>query len=507
MINRPRSDLPITAWLRRLSTKPFFALAAVAFIAFLCAPPGDWRLMAAASTAAFINIAVILLSFREWPTGIAAAGLAMNSLQQAAGLALLCISGVLGYLDDLTFYRILNGAEGRVLLMLVLVPLALLLVLSFRRLLRPDRRPRVTDSEHTAALDRRLPLLLLCSAVFSLMFWVGGELSFGLVKSVFLTLQRAFFFVPFLAGFYFRISRVTTITWLFVVAVNLGLGIATGSRGPAFMPFILYSIGMICGATFRQRLALLSILGVLAIPGIYVFGMIEVIRTDVGRLEVSKLSLSTVTQVVSELGSKKGNARDAYEEIPAVVRTNIRGLNWPNFVVAAVAGRSGSYRGYADLPEQLWASMNVVSLTGQMSEYYNEGLWNLRAADYGFLVTTETSVEFGILAESWDRGGPLGTFAYALVAMILLALTEAGAHRWLSKSPALCAITVSVIFSTAFWVLNVYNLPMALRQMVVNLVVCFAIFGTLNVLLAHVAGPSLKRGFEMEPRQRERPRF
>ena len=482
-IVEPRTILP---WLQQTTWKPYFGLALLCFVFFLGLPSGEWRLLAASLTAAFFDFGVILLAFRFWPGGIAVAGLVMCVLVHAIGLAALCGWGVLGYLNDYEGFTLLINYEGRVLLMLVTLPLALLVALGCRQILGLGQPTTVIPESGLpqVATDKRLPVLLICSAVFSLLFWIGSELGLGMATAVCQALQRTFFFVSFLAGFHFRVSRSALITWLVVLAANLGLGVVTGSRGPAFMPAILFALGLLSGATFRQRLAFLVGMVALAIPTFYVFGMIEVIRNDVGRLKVSEISTATIKEVVSGLSEKRQKEGDTYEQLPSMAKTFIRAVNWPNLVVGAMAGGGeGYYRGFSDLPDQVWASLNIVVLSGKMDPYYVAGLYNLRASEYGFHVDEGTSVEFGLLAESWDRGGPLAAFIYSLIAIAVLGALEAGVRSWLKQSPALRAIMVSTIFTTAYWTLNCYNLPLSLRQLAVNLLFCVVVFGGFNMVL------------------------
>jgi hypothetical protein len=47
---------------------------------------------------------------------------------------------------------------------------------------------------------------------------------------------------------------------------------------------------------------------------------------------------------------------------------------------------------------------------------------------------------------------------------------------------------VSVLFTTAFWTLNIYNLPLSLRQVPVNLVICVVVFGMVSMVAAKSVG-------------------
>jgi hypothetical protein len=479
---------------QRIPLGPLYAVAAIGTVIVFVLGSGDWRLLAVAITALCFNTATALLTLRVWPTAIAVLGVGLTYVQQSVALIGMCLAGLLGHMDEIGPYTIMLGSEVWVLLLFCMVSVATLLFLTARRFtFGLQRNVDATKRFQEVAQDSRLEIILIAAAGFTLAFWMGGELGFGLLRAVFLTLQRAFMFVPFLAGFYFRVSRRVTIIWILTVLANLALGIITGGRGPAFVPIALYGIGVFMGATARQRWYVLGLIVVLAIPLAYIFGMIEIARTTVGRLRVSEITNAKISEVATELQGVKEASKDPYEQLPTWVRTNFRLLTWPNVVVAASTGGEGPYRGFSDLPQQIIASLNVVSLTGEVGEYYNEGLFNLRASDYGFTVDSGTSVEFGFLAESWDRGGPVAAFIYALVAIAALSLTEAGVRHVLAGNPALRTVAVSVIFTTAFWTLNIYNLPLSLRQIPVNLIICYAVFGVVSLLATKTAGRRRKK--------------
>jgi hypothetical protein len=470
----------IVDFFQQIPVGPLYGSVAFGLVMAVFLEPGDWRLLIVGLVSLCFTTATAVLTLREWPAAMAVLGLGLASMQQAVALVGISLAGLLGHMKEIGTYSIMLGNEFWVLLLLCLVSLATLLALAVRRMVLPKKQPAVAyKMREEVASDSRFEFILLAGAVFTLLFWVGGLLNIGLVKAGLQTLQRAFMFVPFLAGFYFRVSRRITIVWILTVLANLVLGIITGSRGPAFLPLALFTMGALMGASARQRWYLLGLIVVLAIPGSYVFGMIESIRNSVGRLQISEITVGKIAEVASQLKSGKEESRDAYNQLPLWVTANYRLLTWPTVVVAASTGGQGPYRGFDDLSQQIVASLNVVALTGEMNSYYNEGLYNLRAADYGFMVNTETSVEFGFLAEAWDRGGPITAFFYALTAIVVLALLEAGVRYTLDNQPALRTVAVSVIFTTAFWTMNIYNLPLSLRQIPVNLIICYLFFGAI----------------------------
>ena len=474
-----RTDPGILRYLDVFPLWPLYSVAIILGLSSVWQEPSEWRLMAVAFAAFAFNLATMLLVWRRWRGAVAVFGLGLNSILQAFFLGTICVPGLMGKLSFFQPFDVIIGSEMRAGLMLVLVPAVCLVVLLAREFLTKDALPGAGGMKAIAE-DPALPTLLIFSAVFSLLFWAGSFMEFGLVKAATQTLQRAFIVVPFLAGLCFRISPMATSVWLGSLALNLALGVLTGSRAPAFLPAILYAIGVFFGCSSRQRIIYLLILPVVAVPSAYVFGMIEVIRSDVGRLRIGELTGARIGQVSERMSeSGVGDSNDPYADLPAWVRTNVRVVTWPTLVVA-VAANERRYRGFDDLPEQAVASLNIVALSGKISGYYNEGLFNLRASDYGFTVNEGTSVEFGMLAESWDRGGPWAAAAYSLVAVLILGAVEGLSRRILRNHPALCAITVCVIFGTAFWTLNIYNLMLSLRHMVVNLFFCFVVFGAVN---------------------------
>ena len=280
--------------------------------------------------------------------------------------------------------------------------------------------------------------------------------------------------VPLIAGMKYRVSRMATMAWCAALLINLPLGIATGSRSPAFAPLAFYAMGLVLGATKKIRWRIIIAVAVLAVPLGYIFGMMELVRGEVGYIKTSDISLDTIANVQNALKEKRPGQVDEYDSLPTWIRTSWRLVTWPTYVVAAAA--APPYRGYGDLGTQIVSSANIVTFTGQADENSEEELFNIRARDYGFRVNEGTSVEFGLVAESWDRGGPMGALAYCLVTVAVLAGLESGIRRTLIKHPAFCAVTISVVCTTAFWGLNIYNLPLSLRKMVVDLLFCVFLF-------------------------------
>lgn len=485
----PRAGRNLVQLFAAVNSWLFLGLSAVLGGVAFFLPVTDWRLMCTAFSAAAFNAFVLSLALNRWREGTAVLGLVLNSLMQGVFLGTICVPGGLDYLWFYSPYTVLIGREPFIFLGLTVVSFATLFVMTPHLFMQRGRAApaAVASAQSEIGDDPRLPWLLGFGAVFTLFFWVGTLFEFGLLKAIFQVVQRAFLLVPFLAGFHYRRMRWSTVLWFAVLLINLGLGVATGSRGPAFLPAIFYVLGLVLGVTGVHRVLLYGALVLLALPGAYVFGMIEVIRTDVGRLNLSDLSSDKLGQVASRMVQRSASSRDDYEELPAWVRTNVRVVTWPTLVVCVVANSPGNQRGFADLPDQLMASLNIVALTGRATSYYNEGLFNLRASDYGFRVDEGTSVEFGLVAESWDRGGFLAALGYSVLAVLALWLSELALRRFMHRSPALKGIALSVVFSTAFLTLNGYNLPLSLRHMAVNLIVCLFVFGAVNLLAGGVA--------------------
>jgi hypothetical protein len=463
-----------------ITTTPLWLLGLLSLVSLvigLLLAPSEWRLLSCALGALFFNTAVAMLTWRRWKDAVGVFGFGINYVLQAFFLCTLTYPASSGQLSIFQPYDNLFGREPSVALLLVMPALATLTILSVRALVPQAESTQPVPSGHIEiATDPRLPSVLIFTAVASLLYWLCALFQFGFIKAILETLFRTLMFVPFFAGYFFRVSRIGSICWISTLAVNVLVGTLTGGRAAAFMPIILYSVGAFFGAGARQRWIIVVVIAALAAPGAYIFGMIEVARSEVGRFSIANLSGDRARQVVSRLGDKQAEGRDDYERLPSMVRTNIRLVTWPALVVAAQAGGgNGNYRGFADLSEQITASLNVVVLTRTMSEYYGEGLWNLRASDYGFRVDEGTSVEFGVLAESWDRGGPWAAYIYSLLAVLFLWVAELVVRRLLIHHPALKAVGACAVFATAYWSMNTYNLPLALRHMVVNLLVFFAI--------------------------------
>jgi hypothetical protein len=408
---------------------------------------------------------------------------------------------MLGYLDFYDDYTMLTNRAAAVFLALTVASWAALGVFGLTRVLQGDREPADAVAANGLEGDPQLPAALILAAAFSVLAWVGGSLGFGVIRSFLGVLQRAFMMVPLIAGIYCLVSPLATISWCAAILINLSIGIMTGSRTAAFMPLAFFAMGLVLGAGKRVRLKMILAVAVAAIPLGYVFGIMEVVRGEVGYFRAGDVSLESIAQVGHALKEKRPASANEYEDLPAWVRTSWRLVTWPTYVVAVSA--APPYRGFDDLGAQIGAAANIVTISREAGDNYAEEVGTSRATAYGFLVNEGTSVEFGLVPESWDRGGPLASFGYCIVAVLILAGLEAGMRKLLVNRPAFCAVAISVVCTTAFWGLNIYNLPSSLRQLMVNLLFCGFLFALFAMLIP--SDPNSMTGPARALGQRQRP--
>jgi hypothetical protein len=436
-----------------------------------------------------LNTAVCLKILRSWREGIAVLGLCINYTLQSVSLAAMCVAGMLGYLDFFGNYAMMTERAPAVFLALTVASWAAIAVFLLFNLFKGG-----SDTTHdTEAIrideDPQLRAVLILAAAFSVLFWVGSSLNFGVLRSVLQVFQRAFLLVPLIAGIHYRASRLATATWCAVLLINLAVGIGTGSRSPAFAPLAFFAIGVVLGAAKKVRWRIILVVFAMAIPLGYIFGIMEVVRGEVGYIRASDISLESIANVREAIREKRPGQIDEYDALPAWVRTCWRLVTWPTYVVASAA--APPYRGFDDIWTQIVSSANIVTFTRQTDENSEEELFNVRARDYGFLVNEGTNVEFGLVAESWDRGGPVAAFGYCLLTVAILAGLEMAIRRLLAHRPAFAAVAISVLGAASFWTLNIYNLPLSLRILMVNLAFCAFLLGLVAVFVP--PGNSRKR--------------
>ena len=115
------------------------------------------------------------------------------------------------------------------------------------------------------------------------------------------------------------------------------------TSGLAFVPMAMFGLGVLLGANARQRRWVVGLILVVGIPGAFIFGRVESVRTAVGRLQVSEITGEKITEVIAGIKKTKVRGSDAYDDLPFWVKANYRLVTWPTLVVAAGSSTTTSF--------------------------------------------------------------------------------------------------------------------------------------------------------------------
>jgi hypothetical protein len=113
------------------------------------------------------------------------------------------------------------------------------------------------------------------------------------------------------------------------------------------------------------------------------------------------------------------------------------------------------------------AAARLYFFTREDSLYENAELGTLPARSYGFTVNEHTSVEFGVLADGWSRGGLLGAILLSLAFCLIVLLLELASLKMGSLSPP-SRMALTVVCMTAALQFN--NIPFiaAVRSLILG---------------------------------------
>lgn len=364
----------------------------------------------------------------------------------------------------------------------IAVPVGVVLYARISGALRPRLAQQPVDSM-AALFDRAsdsMAIILVAGCVVTFLSWFvtrdqdGDNLLAFLVR----VLMRACTFVPLAIGYYWDRFRFPLLACIVTFLAGLYFAFLTGSRGYVYLPLMLLLLGVITRQTVKGRF----VRSVLFLTPVVLFlvglgGIIGIMRDEIGRTHVGAAGEASNTQrrelarnVLETGGSGTGNV-SAFENIA------FRLVPWANLTVPVMAPNDVAYRGFSDLRDELTAAVSVARFTGVV---YNT---NFHSNDFGFYTSDTSSVEFGVIADSWSRGGLLAAIAYSGLAAFFLTALERIAKRLARFEVNWQIATVLLVFSVAWFDFSRTGLVYSLRTTVISLVILL-----LLVLLNRVLG-------------------
>jgi len=245
--------------------------------------------------------------------------------------------------------------------------------------------------------------------------------------------KEAFLLFAFWLGFWnYRLKGVFYVG-LALIMVTTVFSVLSGGRFYAFIQMGGLFLGYIVSQPPKRRRLLTKIV-IVSLPIVFsVSGVLSYVRGQIGRgdiniVNVQRLSdfVDTFSTIITDVEFLENNRSLSLEGI----RRNIK---WPNLSVIALSPGQIPYRGFESFGTEISAifqiagvsaGFDVESVRNAREINIERGLNTGMANRYGYNVNRLNSVEWGLLADSWSRGGPLVYMLYLWMIITLFATIE-----------------------------------------------------------------------------------
>jgi hypothetical protein len=223
---------------------------------------------------------------------------------------------------------------------------------------------------------------------------------------------------------------------------NFVLGVLSGNRHYVVQPLFLWMVGSVLGA--RDRSAAITRLLPAACSIVIAMGLVGIVRdaTGVSRVNVTNIDSDRIS---SFRANSSGSIRDVAEQ--ALERLTM----WPPPAVFIASPDIVPYRWFEGFGSELAQILRISIVNGESrEELFDRGLGLAPARLYGFTINQTTAVEWGLLADSWSRGGAPAAFILSLGVLGTILLIESVILRvWMLSRPTLCMLVTSFGASVA----------------------------------------------------------
>jgi hypothetical protein len=353
-----------------------------------------------------------------------------------------------GGIDSTAFSPDMYQNPYRAVLPNLLVPLAALAAIGFWRLLPVRALSRGDLWRLTEEAPPGFGFYLVASAVLLLAYWPATVEHAGWWAYGVRVVHQSMGFMPLFMGRYFRQFPRTNRLWMPVLAINAVIALSLGGRSQAFMPVVLYLIGRALGQQAGKRVRSLVLVGLLGIPIFAISGALGAVRGETGRGDFSIFSLDRTAETTNAIWSRLAHRSNLIDQ-DILLNGPGRMVVWPNLEAAILTPETIPYRGFDDFAHEVLLSFKIFAPADfSRQDSYDAGLFASPATRYGYAVNTSTSVEWGVLADGWSRGGPWATMLFGFVLTVFFIIAEyILLTRSIQRSKALLMISGFLIIS------------------------------------------------------------
>ncbi len=303
-------------------------------------------------------------------------------------------------------------------------------------------------------------------------------------------LYMSFNFFPLLVGIYNKNLGKYYKFILFAIFFDSAIIIMSGGRYTAFLNLGLFFLGRLISATPLVRKKLL-IFGVLLYPVlISLVGILGIIRDQNGRGKASDfVSLDRLSLIFSQTQSSS-SATEENEELQKqiLLQSKGRNINWINLSVIALTPSKIEFKGSEGLVKEFESIFVISRMKGDFSEasleesaneQFENNLSTTKAREFGYSVDFFTSVEWGLLADSWSRGG---IFSYALYFFIFMLFGVVIESKLLFRKYLEISIFIIVVYiSTVYTGLYIRPLYESIRDILLKLAISYIVLSGVSL--------------------------
>jgi hypothetical protein len=342
---------------------------------------------------------------------------------------------------------VLAESPFRTALGLVSVPLGIIAIVLLKATVAKSGSRPVTFRRLLATSDSGLEPMLIISALFYLSFAyaIDTEAS-GKIGYLLRVFYYATSFAAFAAGFHLRRFRRAAVIWIVSICLYFFYAFVTGSRGLAFVQGGLFLLGWVASSDSSSIVwkRVFFVLIPLLIPMFALSGLIGEVRARVGRGSLNMIKSfdwQTYHEAVSDIMETYRTKATDEADAGFMGRGVARMVQWCNAAVPPMSPEYVPYRGYRDLPYEVRESLSL-GLFGQ-NAYWG----NLYSNAYGFLTNESTSIEFGLVADGWSRGGFFGALLYSMLAGAYIICHELVIRRLFQRQTSVLVFLLLVVIN------------------------------------------------------------
>jgi len=312
-------------------------------------------------------------------------------------------------------------------------------------------------------------------------FYLFGRIP--VIVYVITIMHAAFSLYTFWVGYWNR-----RLGWVFPfallsISMDSIVSILEGGRYIFFLHATMYYLGFVLSKPVAGRKWLIAWAIVLLPFLVTLIGVMGVVRDSLGRGEAVLQEEGRTQRYIEAFRSvTSGESGLSNEQIDELAKG--RNVNWPNLSSIALTPAVIPYIGFANISNEIDAIFKVEGLTGgtEFGDISNarlaqidKGLATGMANLYGYFVNEGNSVEWGLLADAWSKGGPwMYVFLFSVLFVIFLLIEKAISRTSYFQKIVYTLVLIRIVFMVS----NSQPFYETIRMLILNFILAFSIVWT-----------------------------